>query len=99
MRKLKSAVFILVLITLFSGCKKDSNDNPTGPTIGGSTRSVSFIIGQRQGNQGGIMFTAKPSAAVTVTQVTISLPAQSFQDIVQGDWQTVFQSGQVYDLD
>ena len=45
------------------------------------------------------MFTAKPSAAVTVTQVTISLPAQSFQDIVQGDWQTVFQSGQVYDLD
>ena len=45
------------------------------------------------------MFTAKPSAAATVTQITVSLPAQNFNDVLQGDGQTVFQGGTVYDLD
>jgi len=84
------------------GC---SDDNPTGAgggaTGGGGTGTggVTFTIGQRQGNQGGIMFTAKPSAAATVTQITVSLPAQNFNDVLQGDGTTVFQGGTVYDLD
>ena len=45
------------------------------------------------------MFTAKPSAAVTVTRITVSLPAQNFNDVLQGDGTTVYQGGQTYDLE
>jgi hypothetical protein len=44
-----------------------------------------------QGQQG-IVFNFKPSTAVTVTQVTVKLPAQNFEDVVQGDGTTVFDT-------
>lgn len=100
---MKKAVGFLLLFSLaitFSSCKKDDSSNPASVGVGtGGTGGVTFTIGQRQGNQGGIMFTAKPSTAVTVTQITISLPAQNFNDVLQGDGTTIFQGGTVYDLD
>lgn len=97
MKSLARACLLIFFSLIIFSCKKDSS-NPSSPIIGGSTGSVTFTIGQRQGNQG-IIFTAKPSAAVIITQITVSLPAQSYQDVLQGDGQTVFQSGQTYDLD
>ncbi len=100
MKKVIGFLLLLTLIVTFSSCKKDGSSNPTSVGVGtGGTGSITFTIGQRQGNQGGIMFTAKPSAAATVTQITVSLPAQNFNDVLQGDGQTVFQGGTVYDLD
>lgn len=87
---------IIILALIFASCKKSDSGGPTGPILGGG--GATFTIGQQQGNQGGIMFTVKPSTNVTSTQVFVSLPAQSFQDTLQGDGQTVYQGGQTYDL-
>jgi hypothetical protein len=93
-------LLLLFLLVFLTGCKKD---DPVSTGSGGlditGGGGVTFTISQRQGNQGGIMFTAKPSTAVTVTQITVSLPAQNFNDILQGDGTTVFQGSQTYDLE
>ncbi len=93
-------VFLPLLFILINGCDNEGGTgaNPFGGG-GTGTGNVTWTIGQRQGDQGGIMFTAKPSVAVTVTLVTVSLPAQPFTDDVQGNGQTVFQPGQFYDID
>lgn len=87
------------LIVLASGCSDNSSGtggDPFGPG-GGGGGAVTWTIGSRQGQQGRI-FTGQPSVAVTVTQVTVSLPAQPFQDVIQGDGTTVYQAGTVYDI-
>ena len=103
MRKL---IFFIPLLFLITNCNKDggSGGNPLGfgtggGTGGGGTGSVVWTIGQRAGDQGGVMLTANPSVAVTVTQVIVSVPANNFtDDPIQGDGQTVFQPGQFYDV-
>jgi hypothetical protein len=104
MKQLKSIILVLFILTI-AGCSKD---NPvaasgTGGTIGGigggGTGSLNWTIGQKPGNQGGIIFTASPSTAVTVSLVRISLPSQNYQEDLQGDGQTVFQGGQFYELE
>lgn len=97
---MKRLIGFLLAISMFfviASCKKSDSSNPVniGPGLGG----VTFAINQKAGTQGGIIFTAKPSTNVTITQITVSLPAQSYQDILQGDGQTVYQGGQTYDLD
>jgi hypothetical protein len=97
MKKFLLALFPSLLILIIS-CS-DNSGSSTDPFGGGSggTGGVTWQIGNRQGQQG-IIFTAQPSTAVTVTQVTVSLPAQNFNDVVQGDGTTVFQPGQFYDI-
>lgn len=100
MKRLLAGAFLAVLLA-GAGCS-DSDSGSTGTPFGpggGGGGAVAFTIGSRPGNQGGLIFTARPSAAVTVTQITVALPAQSYQDILQGDGTTVFQAGQTYDLD
>jgi len=98
MKKILLTLFSLLFI-LINGCSDDSGSgtDPFGGGGGGGTGGVTWTIGQRQGQQG-IIFTGKPSTAVTVTQVTVSLPAQNFNEVVQGDGTTVFQPGQFYDI-
>lgn len=93
MKKLIGLSLIISFALIVSSCKKDDSSNPSGPAIGGGT-TVTFTVSAVQGQQG-IVFNFKPSTAVTVTQVTVKLPAQNFQDVVQGDGTTVFdtQSG------
>ena len=96
-------VFLPLLFIFFNGCSNNGTGTGSDPfggggIGGGGTGSVTWTISQRQGDNGGIMFTAKPSVAVTVTSVAISLPAQNFNDPVQGDGQTVYQPGQFYDI-
>lgn len=92
-------LFIVIFLTLtLVSCKKKDSSEPTNP-IGGGTTGVNFTIGQRAGTQGGIIFTAKPSTNITISKVTVSLPAQGYEDILQGDGQTVFVGGETYDLD
>lgn len=95
---LKSIILLLVSLTLIS-CKKKDESGPTNPILGGGTGSVTFTIGQKPGTQGGIIFTARPSTNITINQVTVSLPAQGYQDVLQGNDQTIYQANQTYDLD
>ncbi len=79
----KLLFFIPLLLLLIAGCSSDkSGNNPLGGigTVGGGTGggtggtgTVTWTIGQRQGDQGGTMLTASPSVAVTVTQVIVSV--------------------------
>ena len=50
-----------------------------------------------QGPQGGIVFTFKPSANVTLKSIVLKLPAQQFEDtITNPDPNTVFEGGTEY---
>jgi hypothetical protein len=79
-------LFLIMGVLLVIGC----SDNATGPTNsgglggtggGGNTGGVTFTMGTTQGTQqGATMFTFKPSVDVTVTTVTLKLPAQQFED-------------------
>jgi hypothetical protein len=105
MYKYRYLIFTLMLL-VFTGCSKD--DPVSAPTGGGGlgggigggggTTGVIWTIGQTQGTQGGIMFTASPNTAVTVTQLTITLASENFQESFQVDGQTIFQSGTVYEI-
>ncbi len=101
MKRILSIFSFITILAIFAGCSEDSGSNPTDPFGGGggtNTGGVVFTIGQRNGDQGGIMFTCKPSVAVTVTELTVSLPAQNYTDPYQGDGTTVFQAGVVVDV-
>lgn len=105
MYKYRYLILTLMLLVL-SGCSKDDPVSPPagggglggGNGGGGGTTSVTWTIGQAQGSQGGIIFTASPSTAVTVTQLTVSLASENFQESFQGDGQTIFQGGTVYEV-
>lgn len=98
MKKILLALFS-VLFVLINGCSDSATGSGTDPFGGGGgTGGVTFTVGQRQGNQGGIMFTAKPSTNIILTEFTCSLPAQPFSETHQGDGTTVYQGNQVYDL-
>ena len=96
-------IFLTSIMLIFSiGCSDDSSDSDSNPLgIGGlgGQGSVSFTIGSTNGQQGGIIFTATPSVDVKITQVTVSLPAQQYTDVLQGDGTTVFSANQSAQLD
>ena len=102
-RTIKILIPAIIFLLYYTGCSNDNGGGTTDPFgtggTSGQTSSVAWTMGHRQGDQGGIVFTAKPSVAVTVTQVTCSLPEQNYQDPLQGDGTTVFQPGQFYDLE
>ena len=92
--KTLGSVFIIICLFLFNSCKSNSS-SPTdsgglGGVGGGGTGGVTFTITQGAGNQGGIIFYATPSAAVTITKVNSSVPAVQFTLDTQGDGTTVF---------
>lgn len=78
---------LIALVPLFfifnNGCKDNAtgSGDPFGGGGGGGTGGVTFTMSTEQGQQG-VNFRFKPSTSVTVTQVTVSLPAQQFQDVV-----------------
>ena len=78
MKKIIVLSLVLFFGFIISSCKKDSSTNPIGPQVGGT---ITFTMSTEQGQQG-VNFRFKPSTSVTVTQVTVSLPAQQFQDVV-----------------
>jgi hypothetical protein len=92
--------FVSIIFIFFGGCGDDGGgtNDPFGGGPGGGTGSVTFTMGQRPGDQGGIMFTVKPSTAVVVTEYTCSLAAQQFSQTFPGDGTTVYQGNQVQDM-
>ena len=103
MKKIILSFFSIILLLILNGCSDNAGTNSStsgfGGLTGGGTANVTFTIGHTQGNQGGTLFTAKPSANVTVTEFSINLPAQNLSDKYQGDGTTVFQGGTVYALE
>ena len=94
--KIIGLVFVLVAL-LGCGGDDDGNSNPVGPGGvgigggGGGTGNVTFTISSPQ-QQDGVYFVFNPSVNVIVNSVTASLPAQQFQDVIQGDGTTVFST-------
>lgn len=97
-------LFLMISAIIAFSC----SDNATGPTtggiggggLGGGGGSVTFTIGTKQGQQGGVIFTFTPSANVTVTTATLRLPAQQYEDVLTNpDPNAVFTAQNVYDLD
>lgn len=100
---MKKFIIYLLPIIFFAITSCDDSagiTNPTGGGIGGigggggGTGSVTFTIGTSQGEQGGIYFTAAPSVSVKITKVTVSLPAQQFTDVLQGDGVSVYNANE-----
>lgn len=97
MKKLILYLFSISILLIIS-CSDDSGGgtltDPFGGGTGGTggTGGVTFKISSTQGNQGGVIFTATPSVAVKITQVTLSLPAQQFNDVIQDDGTTVYEA-------
>jgi hypothetical protein len=94
MKKIFSFI-ILSLFVVHFGCDNDGGTGSGGfggGGGGGGGGAVTFQVSTQQGQQGGINFQFKPSTNVTVTQVTASLPAQQFNDVIQGDGTTVFDT-------
>ena len=104
----KMMIYLIpLLITIFAACSDNTSGvtNPgTGGTggiggTGGNTNgNVNFTIGSTQGDNGGILFYATPSAAVKITKVTISLPSQQFNDVLTDDGTTVYNANEVVGL-
>jgi len=97
--------FILIVVLAFIGLLSCSDDqggtvtDPFGTGGTGGTGGVTFTVSSTQGNQGGVIFTATPSVDVKITKVTLSLPAQQFNDVLQGDGTTVYPANQAVQLD
>ena len=63
-----------------------------------AVNSVSFGITQGAGNQGGIIFYATPSVAVTITNVNVSVAAAQYNHDIQGDGTTVYPANQAVSI-
>jgi hypothetical protein len=99
MKKLILYLFSISIL-LITSCSDDSGGgtltDPFGGGTGGTggTGGVTFTISSTQGNQGGVIFTASPSVDIKVTKVTVSLPAQQFNDVLTDPGTTVFPANQ-----
>ena len=103
MKRIFSLFLILTAMVAFS-CSDDAVSPNGGGGLGGGGGNggggVTFTIGTKQGQQGGIVFTFKPSTDVTLTTATLKLPAQQYEDVLTNpDPSTVFTAQNVYDLD
>lgn len=96
MKRLLSFLLFAAML-MFFGCSNDSG-NPTGVgNVGTGGGNVTFAMGIAQGPQGGIVFTFKPSANVTLKTLVLKLPGQQFEDtITNPDPATVFEGGTEY---
>jgi hypothetical protein len=72
-------ILALSIALLLVGCSKKSSDNPVTPGPNTPSASVSFSIRLESGTEG-MLFSAKPSVDVKITEAVVSLPAQNFTD-------------------
>ncbi len=102
MKKIILTLFAFLLIV--TSCHDNSGGggitNPFGTGPGGTTGTgnVTFTISSQKGQQG-IIFLATPSVSVKLTKVTVSLPAQNYNDVIQGDGTTVYNANQAVPID
>ncbi len=98
---IQSLVLVSLIAIIVTGCRDNGTSGTitdpfgTGTGLGNNnTPGVTFTVRTVQGQQGGTIFTATPSVSVKITKVTISLPAQQFEDVIYGDGTTVYQGNQ-----
>ncbi len=92
MKKIMQLLTLIALVIITgTGCSNDSAGgggitDPFGTGgLGGNTGGVTFTIASKSDQQGGTIFSAKPSAAVKVSKVTIGVPAQQYSETFQFD--------------
>jgi hypothetical protein len=96
MKKFLSLFLILGFLALI-GCSDDATGPGGGLGGGGGGGGVTFTMGTTQGQNGGTVFTFKPSTSVTVTTLTVKYPAQPFEDVLTNpNPNTVFDSQNTY---
>ena len=94
-------VFISFLFIWITGCSDDEGGTITDPFGTGGTSgtgNVTFTISSTQGQQG-VIFIATPSVSIKITRVTVSLPAQQFNDVLTDDGTTTYNANEAVQLD
>jgi hypothetical protein len=88
---------VIILLVIFAGC----DNNTTGPVSGGGatggggggggTGNVTIQVQGQADGQGNYIFNINPSAAINLTSVTASVPAQQYEETFNINEQ--FQAG------
>jgi len=102
---MKKLVFILIpmiFITLTS-CSNDNGGTGTTDPFGtggttGGTGNVTITISSSQEQDGSVIFSGTPSAAVTLSKLTVSVPAEQYTESFQFDGTTVVNANQTEGL-
>lgn len=98
------SLFLMMSALIAFSCSDDAvSPNGSGGLGGGGGNGgggVTFTMGTTAGQQGGTIFTFKPSVDVTITTVTLKLPAQQFEDPLTNPNPTeVYTSQNTYEID
>ena len=95
-----SGFFLLLLIYACSDDAVSGVTSPLGGGIGGTggTGTVTITISSRVGQQGETIFSGTPSAAVTLSTLTVSVPAQQYSESFNFDGTTVVNANVTEDL-
>lgn len=103
---MKKLILLTFSITLIFICSCDDTAT-TGGTLtdpfnigggGGGTGTVTITISSRTGQQGETIFSGTPSAAVTLSVLTVSVPAQQYSESFNFDGTTVVSANVTEDL-
>jgi hypothetical protein len=101
MKKIFS-LFLLIIVLLAFSCSDDATAPTNSGGLGGGTGGggVTFTMGKTPGQQGGVIFTFKPSIDVTITTVTLKLPEQQFEDpLTNPNPNEVYTSQNTYEIE
>lgn len=101
MKKIFSIILFFALLMIVA-CDDNATDSGGlgGGLGGGGNGGVTFTMGTTPGQQGGTIFTFRPSTTVTVTTVTLKLPAQQFEDPLTNPNPTeVYNSQNTYEIE
>ncbi|MCB0744558.1 MAG: hypothetical protein KDC52_02130 [Ignavibacteriae bacterium] len=90
-------------LMLIGACSDDASGTITGPGLGGGPGtggggSLSITISSKQDQQGGYIFSGTPSAAITVSKITVSVPAENYTESLQYDGVTVVNANTTEDF-
>lgn len=103
MKKLIFIKIIFISFLLITGCSK-KDGTPTDPFGTGNgdgngkgDGSVNITITSRN-EQGNTIFSATPNAAITLSKLTVSVPAEQYNESFQFDGTTVVNANDTEDL-
>jgi hypothetical protein len=104
MKKLFLLNTLIALLLVFTACSNDDGNatSPFGTGGGGGGTggdgNLTIIISSRQDQQGSTIFTATPSVAITLSKLTVSVPAEQYTESFQFDATFVAEANVTQDL-
>lgn len=81
---------LIALLLIFTACSKDEG-NATSPFgngtngTGGGDGNLAITISSKQNQEGATIFTATPNVAISLSKLTVSVPAEQYTESFQFD--------------